>query len=55
MHSDLTYDASHAHIRGRGDRPKNDFFFACHQEAYSALRTISISPNCVGEFSTDTG
>ena len=26
MHSDLTYDASRAHRRGRGDKPKNDIF-----------------------------
>ena len=40
VHSDFSYDALRAHRRGRGDKPKNDIFFACHHEAYSALRTI---------------
>ena len=40
VHSDLTYDASRAHRRGRGDKTKIDIFWACHHEAYSALRTI---------------
>ena len=26
MHLDLTYDASRAHRRGRGDKTKNDIF-----------------------------
>ena len=26
VHSDLNYDASRAHRRGRGDKPKNDIF-----------------------------
>ena len=44
VHSYLTYDASRAHRRGRGDKTKKGHFFACHHEAYSALRTISILP-----------
>ena len=40
VHSDFSYDALRAHRRGRGDKPKNDIIFACHHEAYSALRTI---------------
>ena len=44
VQSDFTYDASRAHRRGRGDKPKKMTFFACHHEAYSALRTISILP-----------
>ena len=42
VHSYLTYDASRAHRRGRGDKTKKSHFFACHHEANSALRTISI-------------
>ena len=50
VHSDLSYDASRAHRRGRGDNSKNQDnqmlpnFFACHHEAYSALRTIRMLP-----------
>ena len=40
VHSDLSYDASRAHRRSRGDNSKKDIFLACHHEAYSALRTI---------------
>ena len=40
VQSDLSYDASRAHRRGRGDKTKIDIFWACHHEAYSALRTI---------------
>ena len=36
-------------------RPKIDIFWACHHEAYSALRTISeCLRNCVGELGMDT-
>ena len=35
-------------------RPKIDIFGACHHEAYSALRTIRMLTNCVGELGMDT-
>ena len=49
----LVHDASRSHRRGRGDNSKNSFF-ACHHEAYSALRTIRMLRNCVGELGMDT-
>ena len=55
MHSDLTYDASHAHIRGRGDRPKNDIFLLVTRRLIAHSGQSQFFPNCVGEFSTDTG
>ena len=55
MHSDLTYDASHAHRRGRGDKTKNDIFLLVTTRLIAHSGQSQFFPNCVGEFSTDTG
>ena len=55
MHSDLTYDASCAHRRGRGDKPKNDIFLLVTMRLIAHSGQSQFLRNCVGEFSTDTG
>ena len=55
MHSDLNYDASRAHRRGRGDKPKNDIFLVVTTRLIAHLGQSQFSQNCVGEFSTDSG
>ena len=55
MHSDLTYDASRAHRRGRGDNSKNDIFLLVTTRLIAHSGQSQFFPNCVGEFSMDTG
>ena len=55
MHSDLTYDASRAHRRNRGDKPKNDIFMLVTTRLIAHSGQSQFLRNCVGEFSTDTG
>ena len=55
VHSDLTYDASCAHRRGRGDKPKNDIFLLVTMRLIAHSGQSQFLRNCVGEFSTDTG
>ena len=55
MHSDLTYDASRAHRRGRGDKPKNDIFLLVTTRLIAHSGQSQFLRNCVGELSTDTG
>ena len=55
VHSDLNYDASHAHRRGRGDKPKNDIFLLVTTMLIVHSGQSQFLRNCVGEFSTDTG
>ena len=55
VHSDLTYDASRAHKRGRGDKPKNDIFLLVTTRLIAHSGQSQFLRNCVGEFSTDTG
>ena len=55
VHSDLNYDASRAHRRGRGDKPKNDIFLLVTTRLIAHSGQSQFLPNCVGEFSTDTG
>ena len=55
MHSDLNYDASRAHRRGRGDKPKNDIFLLVTTRLIAHSGQSQLFQNCVGEFSTDTG
>ena len=53
MHSDLKYDASRAHRRGRGDKPKNDIFLLITTRLIAHSGHSQFLQNC--EFSTDTG
>ena len=55
VHLDLTYDASRAHRRGCGDKPKNDIFLLVTTRLIAHSGQSQFLPNCVGEFSTDTG
>ena len=55
VHSDLTYDASCAHRRDRGDKTKNDIFLLVTTRLIAHSGQSQFFPNCVGEFSTDTG
>ena len=55
MHSYLTYDASRVHRRGRGDKPKNDIFLLVTTRLIAHSGQSQFFPNCVGDFSTDTG
>ena len=55
MHSDLTYDASRAHRRGRGDKPKNDIFLLVTMRLIAHSGQSQFFPNCVGEFGMDIG
>ena len=55
VHSDLTYDASRAHRRGRGDKPKIDIFSLVTTRLIAHSGQSQFLRNCVGEFSTDTG
>ena len=57
VHSDLTYDASRAHRRGRGDKPKKfkNIFLLVTTWLIAHSGQSQFSRNCVGEFSTDTG
>ena len=55
MHSDLTYDASRAHRRGRGDNIKKLTFFGLVTTRLIAHSGQSeCLPNCVGELGMDT-
>ena len=55
VHSDLTYDASRAHRRGRGDKPKTDIFLLVTTMLIAHSGQSEFFPNCVGEFGMDTG
>ena len=55
MHSYLTYDASRAHRRGRGDKPKNDISLLVTTRLIAHSGQSQFFPNCVGEFRRDTG
>ena len=55
MHLDLTYDASCAHRRGCGNKPKNHIFLLVTMRLIVHSGQSQFFPNCVGEFSTDTG
>ena len=55
VHSYLTYDASRAHRRGCGDKPKNDIFLLVTTVLIAHSGQSQFFTNCVGEFSTDTG
>ena len=55
MHSEFKYDASRAHRRGRGDKPKNDIFLLVTTRLIAHSGQSQFFTNCVGEFSTDTG
>ena len=55
MHSYLTYDASRVHRRGHGDKPNNDIFLLVTTRLIAHSGQSQFFPNCVGEFSTDTG
>ena len=55
MHSDLTYDASCAHRRGRGDKTITSHFLLVTTRLIAHSGQSQFFPNCVGEFSTDTG
>ena len=55
MHSYLTYDASRAHRRGRGDKPKYDIFWLVTTRLIAHSGLSEFLRNCVGEFSMDTG
>ena len=56
MHSDLTYDASRAHRRGPVvTSQKNDIFLLVTTRLIAHSGQSQFFPNCVGEFSTDTG
>ena len=55
VHSDLSYDASRAHRRGRGDKTKNKHFFLLVTTRLIAHSGQSeCLPNCVGELGMDT-
>ena len=55
MHSDLTYDASRAHRRGRGDKPKTDIFLLVTTMLIVHSGQSQFLRNSAGEISTDTG
>ena len=55
VHSDLTYDASRAHRRGRGDKPKKWYFLLVTMRLIAHSGQSQFLRNCVGELSTDTG
>ena len=55
VHSNLTYDASRAHRRGRGDKTENDIFLLVTTRLIAHSGQSQFFTNCVGEFSTDTG
>ena len=55
VHSYLTYDASRAHRRGRGDKPKNDIFLLVTTMLIAHSGQSEFFPSCVGEFGMDTG
>ena len=55
VHLDLSYDASRAHRRGRGDKPKNDSFLLVTTRLIAHSGQSQFLRNCVGDFSTDTG
>ena len=55
MHLDVTYDASRAHRRGRGDKTKKLTFFGLVTTRLIAHSGQSeCLPNCVGELGMDT-
>ena len=55
MHLNLSYDASRAYRRGRGDNSKNDIFSLVTTRLIAHSGQSQFLPNCIGEFSTDTG
>ena len=55
VHSDLSYDASRAHRRGRGDMPKTDIFVLVTTGLIAHSGQSECVRNCVGEFGMDTG
>ena len=55
VHSYLTYDASRAHRRGRGDKPKKRHFLLVTTRLIAHSGQSQFFTNCVSEFSTDTG
>ena len=55
VHSDLTYDASRAHRRGRGDKAKNDIILLVTTRLIAHSGQSQFLRKCVGEFSIDTG
>ena len=50
VHSDLTYDASRAHRRGRGDKPKNDIFWLVTTRLIAHSGQSQFLRNCVIEY-----
>ena len=55
MHSYLTYDASRAHRRGRGDTSKFDIFLLVTTRLIVHSERSECFRNCVGEFGMVTG
>ena len=55
VHSDLSYDASRAHRRGRGDNSKIDIFWLVTTRLITYSGQSECLRNCVGEFNMDTG
>ena len=55
VHSDLSYDASRAHRRGRGDNSKIDIFLLVTTRLIAHSGQSECLGNCVGEFGMDTG
>ena len=54
MHLDLSYDASCAHRRGRGDKTKLTFFGLVTMRLIAHSGQSECLPNCVGELGMDT-
>ena len=54
MHLDLSYDASRAHRRGRGDKTKIDIFWLVTTRLIVHSGQSESFRNCVGELGMDT-
>ena len=55
VHSYLSYDASRAHRRGRGDKPKNGHSLLVTTRFIAHSGRSEFFRNCVVEFGMDTG
>ena len=54
VHSDLSYDALHAHRRGRRDNSKIDIFLLVTTRLIAHSGQSECLRNCVGELGMDT-
>ena len=55
MHPYFSYDASHAHRRGHGDKEKKSHFLLVAMRPTAHSRRYVCIRNCVDGFSMDTG